>query len=79
MPTEETTAREDSGASTAASFYPAGATTNSDSGVTNIRRIDAVLERMAERDLPLLVHGEVRRATWTSSIASIVSSTRCCC
>jgi dihydroorotase len=42
-----------------AKLYPAGATTNSDSGVTDIRRIDAVLERMAERDLPLLVHGEV--------------------
>jgi dihydroorotase len=42
-----------------AKLYPAGATTHSQAGVTNIRRIDAVLERMAERDLPLLVHGEV--------------------
>jgi len=40
-------------------LYPAGATTNADSGVTDIRRIDAVLARMAELDLPLLVHGEV--------------------
>jgi dihydroorotase len=40
-------------------LYPAGATTNSDSGVTDIRRIDAVLEAMAEVGLPLLVHGEV--------------------
>jgi dihydroorotase len=40
-------------------LYPAGATTNADSGVTDIRRLDAVLARMAELDLPLLVHGEV--------------------
>ena len=40
-------------------LYPAGATTNSDAGVTDIRRIDAVLETMAETGLPLLVHGEV--------------------
>jgi dihydroorotase len=43
----------------ACKLYPAGATTNSDSGVTDIRRIDAVLERMSETGLPLLVHGEV--------------------
>jgi dihydroorotase len=40
-------------------LYPAGATTNSDAGVTDIRRIDAALEAMAASDLPLLVHGEV--------------------
>jgi dihydroorotase len=40
-------------------MYPAGATTNSDSGVTDIRHIDAVLARMSEVGLPLLVHGEV--------------------
>jgi dihydroorotase len=40
-------------------LYPAGATTNADSGVTDIRHIDAVLARMSELDLPLLVHGEV--------------------
>jgi len=40
-------------------LYPAGATTNSDSGVTDIRRIDAVLEKMAEVGLPLQVHAEV--------------------
>jgi dihydroorotase len=39
-------------------LYPAGATTNSDAGVTDIRRCDAVLEAMAEAGLPLLVHGE---------------------
>ncbi|MDQ2640206.1 MAG: dihydroorotase [Pseudomonadota bacterium] len=42
-------------------LYPAGATTNSDAGVTDIRRIDAVLEAMAGQDMPLLVHGEVTR------------------
>jgi dihydroorotase len=45
----------------AAKLYPAGATTNSDSGVTSIDRIFPVLEVMAEVGLPLLVHGEVTR------------------
>jgi dihydroorotase len=40
-------------------LYPAGATTHSDAGVTDIRRIDAVLARMEEQDLVLEVHGEV--------------------
>ncbi len=40
-------------------FYPAGATTNSDNGVTAIDKVYPVLERMAELDLPLLLHGEV--------------------
>ncbi len=39
-------------------LYPAGATTHSDAGVTDIRRVDAVLARMEELGLPLLVHGE---------------------
>src|SRR5258705_6892504 len=43
-------------------LYPAGATTHSDSGVTDIRRLDATLERMSERRLPLQVHGEVTAA-----------------
>lgn len=47
------------GVFTAAKLYPAGATTNSEAGVTDVRRIDAVLAAMAEADLPLLVHGEV--------------------
>jgi dihydroorotase len=50
---------QDSGAVFACKLYPAGATTNADSGVTDIRRIDAVLGRMSELGLPLLVHGEV--------------------
>jgi dihydroorotase len=48
-----------SGAVHACKLYPAGATTNSDSGVTDIHRIDAVLQRMSDLGLPLLVHGEV--------------------
>jgi len=50
---------KDSGAVFACKLYPAGATTNADSGVTDIRHIDAVLERMSGLGLPLLVHGEV--------------------
>ena len=48
-----------SAAVVACKLYPAGATTNSDSGVTDIRRIDEVLARMSELGMPLLVHGEV--------------------
>ena len=40
-------------------LYPAGATTNSDSGVTKITGIMPVLEAMAEHDVILQVHGEV--------------------
>ncbi|MGH8299813.1 MAG: dihydroorotase, partial [Steroidobacteraceae bacterium] len=40
-------------------LYPAGATTHSDAGVTDIRKVDAVLSRMEEQDLVLQVHGEV--------------------
>ena len=47
------------GVFTAAKLYPSGATTNSAHGVTDIARIDSVLERMAQIDMPLLVHGEV--------------------
>jgi dihydroorotase len=43
-------------------LYPAGATTNSDSGVTDIRHCDAVLARMVAAEMPLLVHGEVTDA-----------------
>jgi dihydroorotase len=47
------------GAFVAAKLYPAHATTNSAAGVTDIRNLDAVLERMAEIGMPLLIHGEV--------------------
>lgn len=43
----------------AVKLYPAGATTNSDSGVTNIKNVYPVLEAMEKQGLPLLVHGEV--------------------
>jgi dihydroorotase len=40
-------------------LYPAGATTNSDSGVTSITKLYPLFEAMQRVDLPLLVHGEV--------------------
>ena len=40
-------------------LYPAGATTNSDSGVTSLDAVMPALEKMAEVGLPLLIHGEV--------------------
>ena len=43
----------------AAKLYPAGATTNSDSGVKDIKKIMPVLETMSEIGMPLLIHGEV--------------------
>jgi dihydroorotase len=57
-PSEIHRARE-SGYIHAVKYYPAGATTNSDSGVTDIARCYGVLEAMAEQRMPLLVHGEV--------------------
>lgn len=45
----------------AVKLYPAGATTNSESGVRNIDAVRGVLETMAEIGLPLCVHGEVTR------------------
>ena len=43
-------------------LYPAGATTNSDAGVTDIKKCASALDAMAECGLPLLVHGEVTHA-----------------
>ena len=43
----------------AVKMYPAGATTNSDSGVTNINNVMPALAAMAQTGLPLLIHGEV--------------------
>jgi dihydroorotase len=48
-----------SGAVHAVKYYPAGATTNSDSGVTDLARCYPVLDAMSEHGMPLLVHGEV--------------------
>ena len=41
----------------AVKYYPAGATTNSDSGVSSIDRVMPSLEVMAKRGIPLLIHG----------------------
>ncbi|MBX3670629.1 MAG: dihydroorotase [Rhodocyclaceae bacterium] len=49
----------DSGFVHAVKLYPAGATTNSASGVTDLERCDEVLGRMSALGMPLLVHGEV--------------------
>lgn len=62
--TEETDPEEaargfQSGVVQAVKLYPAGATTNSESGVQDIRKVIPVLEKMAEIGMPLLVHGEV--------------------
>jgi dihydroorotase len=62
--TDQTTAAEiekarKSGFVKAVKYYPAGATTNSASGVTDIRKCDAALEAMQAAGMPLLVHGEV--------------------
>lgn len=48
-----------SGLVKAVKLYPAGATTNSQSGVRDIAKVQPVLEKMAEIGLPLCVHGEV--------------------
>ena len=50
------------GVLTAAKLYPAGATTNSAHGVTDVANIERVLERMAAIGMPLCVHGEVTSA-----------------
>jgi len=58
-PPEEIDAAVDSGAVFAVKLYPNGATTNSDSGVTDYELVMPTLKRMAERGLPLCIHGEV--------------------
>lgn len=60
--TEDTTPddiRKAQGEVTAVKLYPAGATTNSASGVINFEKVIPVLETMAEVGMPLCVHGEV--------------------
>jgi dihydroorotase len=56
---EDVAAAAASGLVTAVKLYPAGATTNSASGVRDIEKVMGVLERMAAIGLPLCVHGEV--------------------
>jgi len=58
-PPEDILKAKESGAVYAVKLYPAGATTNSDSGVTHIYKPEAALRAMAEVGMPLLVHGEV--------------------
>jgi dihydroorotase len=62
--TDNTSAQEiqlafDSGIVKAVKLYPAGATTNSAAGVTNIENIYPAIEKLEELGMPLLVHGEV--------------------
>jgi dihydroorotase len=57
-PTAEIAAAQRSGFIIGVKYYPAGATTNSDSGVTAIERAYPALEAMQRHALPLLVHGE---------------------
>ncbi|MBI1205870.1 MAG: dihydroorotase [Azospirillum sp.] len=56
---DEIAAGHDEGLFTAVKLYPAHATTNSDQGVSELRLVMPVLERMQRIGLPLLVHGEV--------------------
>jgi dihydroorotase len=56
---EEIARAKASGFVHAVKYYPAGATTNSDSGVSDIMKVQGVLEAMQEAGLPLLLHGEV--------------------
>jgi dihydroorotase len=58
LPPEEIRRAKDIGV-VALKLYPAGATTNSDAGVTSLRKTYATLEAMQREGLPLLVHGEV--------------------
>ncbi len=58
-PPDEITRARESGHIIACKLYPAGATTNADSGVTAIAEIYPVLEAMQRQGLPLLIHGEV--------------------
>lgn len=65
--TDETSAEEihrahRSGKVVAVKLYPAGATTNSAQGVTNLERVYPALEAMSDVGMPLLVHGEVTKS-----------------
>ena len=61
-PPAEIAAAKASGFVQGVKLYPAGATTHSDSGVTDIRRCDETLAEMARLGMPLLIHGEVTDA-----------------
>ena len=59
MPTAEIDAVKASGFVHGIKLYPAGATTNSDAGVSDLKKCAATLARMEQLGVPLLVHGEV--------------------
>ncbi len=61
LPPDEIARARDAGV-VAVKLYPAGATTNSDAGVTDLRKTFPTLEAMQRLGLPLLVHGEVTDA-----------------
>jgi len=74
---EEITKAHERGKVFAVKYYPAGATTNSDSGVTDLQNVYPALKEMARLGMPLLVHGEVtsqqidifdREATFLESV-----------
>ena len=74
---EDIAKAKESGIVYAAKLYPAGATTNSSSGVTDISKLGPVLEAMQKHNMLLLVHGEVthndvdifdREATFIDSV-----------
>jgi len=58
-PAEEIKKAKASGFIHGVKLYPAGATTNSDSGVTDLLKCNAALEAMQDKGLPLLIHAEV--------------------
>ncbi len=62
-PGDEIRRAADSGFVKAVKLYPAGATTNSDAGVTDLAKCDAALAEMERVGMPLLVHGEVTDPT----------------
>jgi len=62
LPPDEIARAKDAGV-VACKLYPAGATTHSDAGVTDLRKISATLEAMQRHGLLLLVHGEVTDST----------------
>ena len=62
-PGDEIRRAADSGFVKAVKLYPAGATTNSDAGVTDLAKCDAALAEMEKAGMPLLVHGEVTDPT----------------
>ena len=62
MAAEEISRAHQDGVVKAVKLYPAGATTNSDSGVTSLAKCAAVLAEMEKLGMPLLIHGEVTDA-----------------